>query len=40
MYMSKRHVRTKRGVSKKIIRTNKAGVLHGIGQGNGDGPAM
>ena len=40
MFMSKRHVRTKHGVSKKNIATTRKHVLHGIGQGNGGGPAM
>ena len=40
MYQAKRHVRTGHGVSKRTIRTTKKRVLHGIGQGNGGGPAM
>ena len=40
MYQAKRHVRTGYGISKKTIRTTKRRVLHGIGQGNGGGPAM
>ena len=40
MYQAKRYVRTKHGVSKGNIRTTKSNTLHGIGQGNGGGPAM
>ena len=40
MFMAQRHVRTKHGVSKNYIQTEKEDVLHGIGQGNGGGPAM
>ena len=40
MFLSKRHVRTKHGVSKKNIGTTRKKRLYGIGQGNGGGPAM
>ena len=40
MYFSRRHVRTKHGVSEQNISTGKETVLHGIGQGNGAGPAI
>ena len=40
MYHAKRHVRTSEGISKQSIRTTKRKVLHGIGQGNGGGPAI
>ena len=40
MYQAKRYVRTGHGVSKQAIRTTKKRVFHGIGQGNGGGPAM
>ena len=40
MYFLRRHIRTKHGVSKQNIRTTKHEVLHGIGQGNGGGPAI
>ena len=40
MYLSKRHVKTIHGTSRKNIRTTKRKVLYGIGQGNGGGPAM
>ena len=40
MFLAKRHVKTKQGVSKANIGTKKKHVLHGIGQGNGGGPAM
>ena len=40
MYQAKRHVKTTHGVSENNIRTRKKRVLHGIGQGNGGGPAM
>ena len=40
MFLSKRHVRTKHGVSKNNIATTRKEVLHGIGQGNGGGPAI
>ena len=40
MYFTKRHVSTKHGVSENNIRTSKDTVLHGIGQGNGGGPAI
>ena len=35
MFMAKRHVRTKHGVSTSSISTTKENTLHGIGQGNG-----
>ena len=40
MFQAKRHVRTGHGISKKHIKTTKRKVLHGIGQGNGGGPAI
>ncbi len=40
MFLAKRHVKTKQGVSRKNIGTKRNRVLHGIGQGNGGGPAM
>ena len=40
MFQAKRHVRTKHGVSTINISTTKQSVLHGIGQGNGGGPAI
>ena len=40
MFQAKRYVRTGHGVSKEAIRTTKKRVLHGIGQGNGGGPAI
>ncbi len=40
MFQAKRHVKTQHGVSIDTIRTKKKRVLHGIGQGNGGGPAM
>ena len=40
MYTAKRHVKTKHGVSKKYIQTNRVTSLFGIGQGNGGGPAI
>ncbi len=40
MFQAQRHVKTNHGVSKRYIRTKKKRVLHGIGQGNGGGPAM
>ena len=40
MFQAKRHVRTGNGISKEHIRTTKRRVLHGIGQGNGGGPAI
>ena len=40
MFQAKRHVKTSFGVSTTGIRTTKKHVLHGIGQGNGGGPAM
>ena len=40
MFLAKRHVKTKHGVSKKNIGTKRNQVLYGIGQGNGGGPAM
>ena len=40
MYQAQRHVKTNHGVSEANIRTRKKRVLHGIGQGNGGGPAM
>ena len=40
MFMAKRHVKTKHGVSAKGIRTKKRATLYGIGQGNGGGPAI
>ena len=40
MFLAKRHVRTGEGVSRRSIRTTKQTVLHGIGQGNGGGPAI
>ena len=40
MFQAKRHVRTGNGISKEHIRTTKWKVLHGIGQGNGGGPAI
>ncbi len=40
MFQARRYVKTHHGVSKRNIRTTKKNVLHGIGQGNGGGPAM
>lgn len=40
MFQAKQHVRTGDGVPSWNIRTTKKKVLHGIGQGNGGGPAM
>ena len=40
MYVAKRHVKTKHGVSKKYIQTTINNPLFGIGQGNGGGPAI
>ena len=40
MFMARRHVKTKHGVSRKGIRTKKHSSLYGIGQGNGGGPAI
>ncbi len=40
MYMAKRHVKMHHGISRKNICTVKKKVLHGIGQGNGRGPAI
>ena len=40
MYKAKRYARTGGEVSKKNIATKRNAVLHGIGQGNGGGPAM
>ena len=39
MFQAKRHVQTGHGISHSNISTKKR-VLHGIGQGNGSGPAM
>ena len=40
MFQAKRYVKTAQGVSRQNIRTTKNNILHGIGQGNGGGPAM
>lgn len=40
IFQAKRYVRSSHGVSVKYIRTTTNKVLHGIGQGNGRGPAM
>ena len=40
MFLAKRHVKTKHGVSRQNIGTTKKRVLYGIGQGNGGGPAI
>ena len=40
MFLSKRYVKTGHGISETNIGTTKKKVLHGIGQGNGGGPAM
>ena len=40
MHLARRHVRTKHGVSTQTISTNRNATLHGIGQGNGGGPAI
>ena len=40
MFVAKRQVKTKHGVSKKSIRTTARNPLFGIGQGNGGGPAI
>ena len=40
MYVAKRYVKTKHGVSKSNIRTTTDYPLFGIGQGNGGGPAI
>ena len=40
MFQAQRHVKTTNGVSNSSIRTEKKRILHGIGQGNGGGPAM
>ena len=40
MFQARRHVKTSHGVSKQTIITTKKQRLHGIGQGNGGGPAM
>ena len=40
MFQARRHVRTHHGVSKDSIVTTRNKTLHGIGQGNGGGPAM
>ncbi len=40
MFMAKRSVKTKHGVSNKSIQTTKQSWLYGIGQGNGGGPAI
>ena len=40
MFLAKRHVKTTHGISKQNIGTTRKKVLHGIGQGNGGGPAM
>ena len=40
MFLAKRYVRTTYGVSAQNIGTTKTQQLHGIGQGNGGGPAI
>ncbi len=40
MFVARRHVKTKHGVSKRHIRTTTEYPLFGIGQGNGGGPAI
>lgn len=40
MFQAKRYVKTAHGVSKQNICTTRTKILHGIGQGNGGGPAM
>ena len=40
MFVMERHVKTKQGISKQYIRTEKKKPLLGIGQGNGGGPAI
>ena len=40
IFMAKRFVKTKHGVSNKSIQTTKQSRLYGIGQGNGGGPAI
>ena len=40
MFVAKRFVKTKHGVSKKNIQTTQDNPLYGIGQGNGGGPAI
>ena len=40
MFVAKRYVKTKHGVSHEYIRTSKENPLYGIGQGNGGGPAI
>ena len=40
MFLAHRYVKTGHGISTQNIRTTNAHTLHGIGQGNGGGPAM
>ena len=40
MFVAKRYVKTKHGVSTNSIQTTQADPLFGIGQGNGGGPAI
>ena len=40
MYQTRRHVKTKHGVSKDSVMPTKKRPLYGIGQGNGGGPAI
>lgn len=40
MFVMKRYVKTKQGISRQSIRNTKHHTLFGIGQGNGGGPAI
>ncbi len=40
MFFAKRHVKTRHRISRQNISTTRKQVLHGIGQGNGGGPAI
>ena len=40
MHYTRRYVKTKHGISKNSIKTTNRQILHGIGQGNGGGPAI
>ena len=37
MHYTRRHVKSKHGISKHNIKTTNRQILHGIGQGNGEG---